>query len=378
MTRILIIEDEQTVRENLLELLEAEGFEAIGAENGAIGARLALSYLPDLIISDVMMPELDGFGVLELLRQNPLTDTVPFIFLTAKVDPTDLRRGMSLGADDYLTKPIRAKDLLQAIATRLEKQAAIERQQAQKLDELRGSITLSLPHELRTPLNGILGFAELLIADYEGIEPAERLEMLEGIRTSGKRLYRLIQNFLLYAELELISTDSGRLKSLRSEQTQYVKTLIADQAMQQASLANREADLHLKLVEAGVQISANRLNKVVEELVENAFKFSSPGTPVTITNRVEDDTLILSISDNGRGMSAEQITRLGAYQQFERKLYEQQGSGLGLMIAKRLSELHTGTLTIESIPEQQTTVLVTLPILRCCASESALISNFSH
>jgi signal transduction histidine kinase len=77
-------------------------------------------------------------------------------------------------------------------------------------------------------------------------------------------------------------------------------------------------------------------------------------------------------------MSAEQIARLGAYQQFERKLYEQQGSGLGLMIAKRLSELHTGTLTIESIPEQQTTVLVTLPILRCCASESALISNFSH
>ncbi|MBD0301883.1 MAG: hybrid sensor histidine kinase/response regulator [Tolypothrix sp. T3-bin4] len=371
MTRILIIEDEQTVRENLLELLEAEGFEATGAENGAIGARLALSYLPDLIISDVMMPELDGFGVLELLRKNPLTDTIPFIFLTAKVDPADLRRGMCLGADDYLTKPIRAKDLLQAIATRLEKQAAIERQQAQKLDELRGSITLSLPHELRTPLNGILGCAEVLIADYEALEPDERLEMLEGIRTSGKRLYRLIQNFLLYAELELISTDPGRLKLLRSEQTQYVKTLIADQAMQQACAANREADLHLKLVEVGVQISANRLNKVVEELVQNAFKFSSPGTPVTISNRVEDDTLILSITDNGRGMSAEQIAGLGAYQQFERKLYEQQGSGLGLMIAKRLSELHAGTLTIESIPEQKTTVLVALPLLRDCASESA-------
>jgi signal transduction histidine kinase len=361
MKKILIIEDEETVRSNILELLEIEGFNTIAAENGAIGVQLALFHLPDLIICDVMMPEIDGHGVLTALRQNPVTATIPFIFLTARVDKADLREGMSLGADDYLTKPVRSKELLRAIATRLEKQAAIESFQARKLDELRSNITLSLPHELRTPLNGIIGFSELLLAEYDSLESSEVQEMLESIRTSGQRLYRLIQNFLLYAELELVATDAERVKSLQSHQITSVKTIIADQAIQQAKRANREADLHLELQEASVYISESRLNKLVEELIDNAFKFSNVGSPISVTSTVNKNTFSLSINDKGRGMTAEQIANVGAYRQFERKLYEQQGSGLGLTIAKRLAELYAGKLTIESLPEQQTTVLVTLP-----------------
>ncbi len=363
MTKILVIEDEQPVRANILDLLEAEEFNVLVAENGAIGLQLAIAHLPDLIICDVMMPELDGYGVVQALRQNPSTATIPFIFLTAKADRSDLREGMSLGADDYLTKPFRPKELLQAIATRLEKQAAIESLQAQKLDELRSNITLSLPHELRTPLNGIIGCTEVLIAEYETLEPSEVQEMLLGIRTSSHRLYRLIQNFLLYAELELLATDNEKVKSLQTHQTSSVKPLIASQASLQAKPANREADLHLELQDADVQISTNHLNKLVEELTQNAFKFSATGTPVTVSNIVSNNTFILSVSDKGRGMSQEQIANLGGYQQFERKLYEQQGSGLGLIIAKRLVELYGGELIIKSIPGQQTTVQVTLPLI---------------
>ena len=105
MKKILIIEDEPSVRANILELLSAEEFKAVAADNGATGVQLALSHRPDLIICDVMMPQLDGHGVLQALRQNPVTATIPFIFLTAKVDRSDLRAGMSLGADDYVTKP---------------------------------------------------------------------------------------------------------------------------------------------------------------------------------------------------------------------------------------------------------------------------------
>ena len=361
MKKILVIEDEQPVRANILELLEIEEFNVIGAENGAIGVKLAQEHLPDLIICDVMMPKLDGYGVLTTLRKNPITATIPFIFLTAKVDRTDVREGMSLGADDYLTKPVKSKELLRAIATRLEKQAAFNRQQAQKLDELRSSITLSLPHELRTPLNGIIGCSELLIAHYDSFEPLDIQEMLESIQVSGHRLYRLIQNFLLYAELELIATDLERVKSLQTHQISSVKTLITDQALQQAKQVNREADLRLNLLDVGVQISESYLNKLVAELINNAFKFSTTGTPVTVTARPQNNNLILSVSDKGRGMTAEQIANLGAYRQFERKLYEQQGSGLGLTVAKRLSELHGGKLTIDSILNQQTTVIVTLP-----------------
>ncbi|MCT7972700.1 EAL domain-containing response regulator [Laspinema olomoucense] len=119
MKKILVIEDEELVRNNILEILDTVDFRVIGACNGGMGVQLAEEHLPDLILCDVMMPELDGYGVLAALRNNPVTATIPFIFLTAKGDKTDIRQGMNLGADDYLTKPFRRKELLGAIEARL-------------------------------------------------------------------------------------------------------------------------------------------------------------------------------------------------------------------------------------------------------------------
>ncbi|BAY65199.1 response regulator receiver modulated diguanylate phosphodiesterase [Calothrix brevissima NIES-22] len=127
MTKILVIEDEELVRENILDLLEAEDFDTIAAANGKIGLNLALSEIPDLILCDMMMPELDGYGVLTTLRQDPSTATIPFIFLTAKSAKADFRQGMDMGADDYLTKPFTRAELLSAIVNRLEKQAALKK-----------------------------------------------------------------------------------------------------------------------------------------------------------------------------------------------------------------------------------------------------------
>ncbi len=128
MTKILVIEDQESVRLNLVEMLEAEDYDVVGAQNGMIGALWALDHLPDLIICDVMMPELDGYGVIATLRHDPATTTIPFIFLTAKADKSDLRQGMELGADDYLTKPFTRAELLGAIAMRFTKQEAITQQ----------------------------------------------------------------------------------------------------------------------------------------------------------------------------------------------------------------------------------------------------------
>lgn len=128
MKKILVIEDELTVRSNILEILEFEQFNAVSAENGLIGALWAQEYLPDLVICDVMMPEINGYEVLNALRQNPMTATIPFIFLTAMADYSDRRRGMELGADDYLTKPFTADELLAAISTRFAKHEVVMQQ----------------------------------------------------------------------------------------------------------------------------------------------------------------------------------------------------------------------------------------------------------
>lgn len=132
MNRILVIEDEPKMLRNLLTILKLEGYDAIGAENGLAGIEAAVTNLPDLVICDVMMPELDGYQVIEVIRSNPLTAQLPFIFLTARGERQDIRNGMNLGADDYLCKPCPTEELLGAVQARLRrhKQAAGQSQPA--------------------------------------------------------------------------------------------------------------------------------------------------------------------------------------------------------------------------------------------------------
>jgi diguanylate cyclase (GGDEF)-like protein len=148
MNKILVIEDEEIVRSNILEILESGDFQAIGAHNGRRGVELACDQMPSLIICDITMPELDGYGVLKMLRQNAATETIPFIFLTARADKTDIRTGMNLGADDYLTKPFRRKELLTAVTARLAKHKAITERYNHQLAAMQYDRVTKLPNQL--------------------------------------------------------------------------------------------------------------------------------------------------------------------------------------------------------------------------------------
>ncbi|MDD1420853.1 EAL domain-containing response regulator [Dolichospermum sp. ST_sed1] len=148
MSKILVIEDEESVRDNLLDLLEAESFETVAAANGKIGVEMAMSEYPDLILCDIMMPELDGYGVLAALRQEPSTSTIPFIFLTANAAKSDFRQGMNMGADDYLTKPFTRAELLIAILNKLEKYANLKKNLSAISNKLTPRMQLVL-HQLK-------------------------------------------------------------------------------------------------------------------------------------------------------------------------------------------------------------------------------------
>jgi two-component system, sensor histidine kinase and response regulator len=231
----------------------------------------------------------------------------------------------------------------------------------QKLDSLRSGIAYALPHEMLTPLTSILGFSQTIILQYNSLKRPKILEMVERIHDSGERLHRVIQNFLLYAELELAATNPEKIKVLRSNQTHSAKRVLTAVASQKAKQFKREADLMLTLEDSPIGISEINFNKMVDELADNAFRHSPTGTPVHITSGGQGGKFMLSIMNQGRGVTAEQIANLGAYVQFERRVHEQQGSGLGLVIAMRLAELHGGKLTIESIVNEKTTVCVILP-----------------
>ncbi|NEO48783.1 MAG: EAL domain-containing protein, partial [Moorea sp. SIO4A3] len=160
MRKILVIEDEEFVRENIIELLDAEGFDVIGAENGRVGVNLAKGTIPDLIICDVMMPEMDGYSVLTSLRQDSMMATVPFIFLTAKAAKNDCRQGMELGADDYITKPFTRAELLGSISSRLKKKAAVHKHYNTELQEAKNKLNYLIHHDSLTNLPNRLSLRE--------------------------------------------------------------------------------------------------------------------------------------------------------------------------------------------------------------------------
>lgn len=362
MTRILVIDDETMILENVLETLQLEGYEAFGAKNGLDGVELAKQHLPDLILCDVMMPKMDGFTVLMHLRDEPSTAHIPFIFLTAKTDRADVRQGMELGASDYLTKPFTTSELVAAVNAQLQKQAMIINTYENRLNEWRTNIFHMLPHELRTPLVALLGYSELLIMDAALLSPDQVAEMAGRIKSAGQRLHRTIENFLVHAQIEIISTDPDRIAALRTFSTRDPGAVIYEIARQKAQEYEREMDLNLDLAEApALPLLRDNLKKIVEELVDNAFKFSKPGTPVELATFVEDSRYVIRVTDHGRGLKPDQIANIGAYVQFERKLYEQQGAGLGLIIAKRLAELHGGEFRLDSRAGEWTEVEIALP-----------------
>lgn len=358
MKQILIIEDEYDNCKLISDILKAEGYRVLAAADGRTGIELAIDYLPDLIISDVNMPDVDGYRVLTALRKNPATMSIPFIFLSALGAEQDIRSGMGLGADDYLTKPFYIKDLLTAVRVRLEKQERIARETEERLNELRRSIAHALPHEFRTPLSIVMGFSSLLAED----APPEQAEMLQSILRSANRLNQLTEKFWTYVETEIVAASPISREPLRDQRVDHVRDVIICSASETAQDADRGDELALSVEDASVQIAEHHLRQIITEITQNAFKFSEPGTPVEITAGLSEKKYVIGITDRGRGMTAEQIARIGAYIQFEREHYEQKGVGLGLTISRRLAELYGGHLDIGSVPNQGTIVTICLPL----------------
>jgi len=221
MVKILVIEDEMEIRANLLELLALEGHDVIGADNGVTGLVGAMEFQPDLILCDVMMPELDGYDVLSALRQEPETALIPFIFLTAFADKGDIRQGMALGADDYLTKPFTCSEVLEAIETRLKRQMLVaenfEARQAQiaaqqekaqqfrdELDREKIELLADMRQNLKgtiTTLNAVNSILQTLPA---GMERDQSMEILHNVCTAKIRLLTKIPNFE-YLELDEVA-----------------------------------------------------------------------------------------------------------------------------------------------------------------------------
>lgn len=344
MHKILVIEDDSNLRLNTVDLLKEEGFEVIEAENGRVGIDLAKDSLPDLIISDIMMPEIDGYGVLSELQNDIITSAIPFIFLTAKTEFTDIRNGMNIGADDYITKPFRTQDLLNAVNARLKKKKQIDN----KFNEMYERIAKYLPHELRTPLVAVLGFSEIIKDNIDELNKEEILDMVEKIHYGGNRLYKHIEKFLYFSELETFINDKEQISVIKNASTDSAGKVIYNEIIKTADKFGRRSDLMLDIQETVLKIFQTHLEVVISEIVENACKFSEKGTPITIYSSIEDEKYVLLITDNGKGMTNEQVKNIGVLKQFDRESFEQSGLGLGLSVVEKIMRLYYGAVSVKS------------------------------
>ncbi|MGA0557079.1 hybrid sensor histidine kinase/response regulator [Larkinella sp. VNQ87] len=361
--QILVIEDEVQIRENVAEWLRLNGFEVETAADGMKGVTRAVQVPPDLILCDIMMPGMNGHQVLETIRGNQALAAIPFLFLTGKTDPVDQRYGMTLGADDYLTKPFTSENLLLAIESRLQREALRKASLRAQLTEQHLKVIQSTGHEYNTPLNGILGFANLLADHYDEFDRADKVSMLDMIRVCGLRLKRSLDNVRLMDTLQVMTPSHEAYPAFTTGKTHidadFMEQLVRTVERRQDEQIRRSIDVQ----PAQLGIGEENFQTIVDELLDNAAKFSNPASLIAVTGLTLGSMYRLSISNEGRFFKPEDISQMAPYRQFGRKQYEQQGFGLGLSIVQKLVELNKGTLTIESQDNRWTTVSVQLPIV---------------
>ncbi|PWJ40987.1 hybrid sensor histidine kinase/response regulator [Sediminitomix flava] len=350
MKKILIVEDEESVRENISEILEVHNYETETAENGRVGIEKVFQFNPDLIICDIMMPEVDGYEVIETLREKNDYGMPPFIFLSALSDKSDLRKGMDLGADDYLSKPFRMDDLLSAIESKIKKHDRLQKDIEQQLT----NNSLLLPpdtasHEFNTPLNGIMGLTNMLLQFYHNLSKDEVKEYLIEIKKSGQLLERSFRNLFLHHTISTYPSPQDAVKLFKADCVSSISKILTQTTEDLAKKYNRNNDVEFNFTEIEFPSSLYYPTLLLEEVLDNALKFSKNGDAIKISGEIEEDYYHISVVNEGSDFPQSQMNQIAPFTQFGRDKNEQQGLGLGLTLIKKIIEIMNGQISFEEI-----------------------------
>ncbi len=367
--RILVVEDDLNLLEGIQTVLELDHYSVISVENGkqAIAVLSESPVLPDLIVSDIMMPQMDGIQLLREVRKMPDWIKIPFIFLTARSEKADIQRGKQLGVDDYLVKPFDADDLLIAVESRLNRHKTLNAIYDGAMSELKHSILTILNHEFRTPLTFVVAYADMLNDQTQQLSNEDMLTFLRGVNTGAMRLRRLIENFIQLVEME--TGDAQKTYELRKAPITEIAELFENVRSEVYDMLHF-ANPFVVEIEPGLPPfmgDAIYLKQALAQLLDNAVKFSSPDQPITMSarrgNADGSGEILLLVRDHGRGIDpAEQARIWQTFYQINRATYEDQGTGSGLAIVDGIVRLHGGQAELERDPQQGSCFTLHLPL----------------
>jgi signal transduction histidine kinase len=354
LPRILVVDDNPDMRAYLTRLLSTR-YAVAAVENGELALAAARRRVPDLVLSDVMMPLLDGFGLRRALRSNPTTAYVPVILLSARAGEEAVLEGLEAGADDYLIKPFRARELLARVQTHLNL-ARLRREWASDLERANRELeafSYSVSHDLRAPLRTIDGFSKVLLDGYEDRLDDQGRHCLSRVRVAVRRMSQLIDDLL---RLSKITRSSLNLQVV--DLSNLSVSILGDL---KAHEPERSVDWE---VAPGMVVEADtRLVKVMlENLIANAWKFTSkvPAARIEVGQADLPDGSVFFVRDNGAGFDMEHSTKI--FTAFHR-LHTQsefEGTGIGLATVQRVVSRHGGRVWTEAAPGKGATFFFTL------------------
>lgn len=360
--RILVADDEPRNRELLHDLLEAEGHVVIEAENGIAVIDKVNAEACDVILLDVMMPQMDGLETCRQLKQNPATAHIPVLIVSALSDKAQRLEGIEAGANDYLAKPIDPRDVLLRVrnacyAKQLYDQVQETLAALRELETVRDNLTNMIVHDMRSPLMGITGYLEILeMSAGEKLAPDD-LTILRDARSSGLVLVGMVNSLLDISRLE-----QGKMPL---DVTESDMDVLIQAALDSLGSLTKQVSLHYQKQSPPVLVNgdAGLITRIIANLVANAIKFTPEGKTVTVSVKRNDDGVTLYVADTGYGIPPEyHETIFEKFGQVElrqqRKMYS---TGLGLTFCKLAVEAQGGEIGVESEVDKGSTFWFSLP-----------------
>ena len=352
--KILLVDDELNLRETISELLIHNNYIVKTAANGQDALEILNHWIPDIIISDIMMPIMDGYMFQEIVNESKLLNQIPFIFLTAKNDTQEMEKCTLRGIDHFITKPFKIDDLIKIIQVKIERFEKIK----EAYNTLNFSYESGFIAEINTPLYGILGTIDHLIEAKDSLEQNEIDLFYNFMKTSGKRLNRALKNSTLYQNLK-----NNKLEFDDDYHTEIsncfidVKDEITHTDAKQANRISSSID------HSNIKIKKEYLHFILFELIDNALKFSKNSKKISITGKkYNEEYYELEIQDFGIGFSEDELKKIEINQQFNHDNTKQEGVGLGLFISKTLIKKSKGVFSIISQKKFGTTIKLFFPI----------------
>lgn len=344
---ILVVDDNALIRNVIQNLLACEDYQVNIACNGKEALEV-LDHEPiDVIICDVMMPQMDGYQFFQNVRSRNDHSHIPFVFLTALDAEEEVRKGYASGADDYITKPFDPDKLLAVVRGKILRSKNIKQCSEDNFEKFRKRVLHTLSHEFRTPLVAINTGSEMLLDDYKSSssDNAKDLDktkkLLEAIYRGGQRLENLVNDFMVLQQIEAgVATTVYEQGVSTCSVTSLLKSYITmmEKQWKAAGFAVRVSNMGK---DEKVKIYEPQILEILKRVGENCIKFSSEIKEIDIAAYVLDHEVVIAVADAGKGFDTAYLREAcGAFQQINREEYEQQGGGLGLTVASRYAEIN--------------------------------------